>query len=212
VSLATAAVVSFVIGVAIGTLAVRRVYATQFARRRSRMLHDAEALARTDPLTGLRNRRAVFEQAALAVEQARRYARPLSVVLLDVDRLGAINQRWGHAAGDRVLSAVAAQITRSARATDLAGRIGGDEFAIVLPETSAADAAVQAARLRGDIVELLLRGGHPDLVATCSFGVSERRAGDTVDTLMSRADAALRDAKAHGRNRVTEARAHVGTF
>lgn len=162
----------------------------------------AERLARTDELTGMRNRRAFYEQGELAVDQAQRYGRPLSAVMLDIDHFKTINDTWGHSAGDEALRALAGVIATSARSTDITGRVGGEEFAIVLPETSGHDAAAQAERLRKDVAELSIRHGGTDITITCSFGVAELETGGSLDRLMARADGRLYEAKAQGRNRV----------
>jgi diguanylate cyclase (GGDEF)-like protein len=162
----------------------------------------AEQLARTDELTGLRNRRAFYEQGELAVVQAQRYGRPLSAVMLDIDHFKTINDTWGHSAGDDALRALAGVITKSARSTDITGRVGGEEFAIVLPETTGNDAAAQAERLRRDVAGLSFRHGSIEITFTCSFGVAELDDSGSLDVLIARADAALYEAKAQGRNRV----------
>ena len=103
-------------------------------RLRGSLEHE-QLLARTDPLTGLANRRTFYERVTLEIERMRRAPRPLSVAYLDVDDFKGVNDRYGHAAGDEVLRAVADVLRSGLRQTDLAGRIGGDEFVILLPET-----------------------------------------------------------------------------
>lgn len=163
----------------------------------------AQRLARTDELTGMNNRRAFYEFSERAVEQAERYRRPLSLVMLDIDRFKAINDTWGHTAGDEALRAVAAVVMNAARGADIAGRLGGEESSIILPETSLDDAAVQAERLRKEIAGVSVRHEAVKISLTCSFGVAERAASESLDALIARADAALYEAKAEGRNRVT---------
>ncbi len=166
--------------------------------------HDAaQKQARTDELTAMKNRRAFYEHGQSAVEQARRYARPLSLVMLDIDHFKQINDTRGHRAGDEAIRAVAAVITGSARAADIAGRVGGEEFAIILPETAVLDAAAQAERLRREIAALKVRHEGNDITVTASLGVAELSGeGGSLDSLVGRADAALYEAKAQGRNRV----------
>jgi diguanylate cyclase (GGDEF)-like protein len=155
----------------------------------------ARELARTDDLTGLANRRAFVEQGTAALDAARRYDRALSLIMFDVDHFKRINDTNGHAAGDEVLRAVAQAVKQSARVADIPGRLGGEEFGLLLPETPAAAAIGLAERLRRDIEAL----GK----CTCSFGVAERdQAVFNLDMLMGKADAALYLAKAQGRNRV----------
>jgi len=163
----------------------------------------AQELARTDELTGLANRRAFVEHGVAALDQARRYGRQLALVMFDIDHFKRINDTYGHAAGDAALRAVADRIRRAARAADVAGRLGGEEFALLLPETGI-DAAVRVAeRLRRDVAALTVPYDGTALQFTCSFGVTEHR-GDTtgLDTLLQAADEALYRAKAQGRDRV----------
>jgi len=163
----------------------------------------AREQARTDELTGLANRRAFLEQGRVAIEQARRYQRPLALVLFDIDHFKRVNDTWGHAAGDEVLRCVAAAARRAARASDTPGRIGGEEFGMLLPETGAAEARVLAERLRNDIAALRVPWMDQSLAITCSFGVSEcLEATADIEALLREADTALYRAKKEGRNRV----------
>lgn len=165
-----------------------------------RLAHaSAQHLALTDELTGMKNRRAFYEQGALAVEQARRYGRPLALMLLDIDRFKAINDSGGHAAGDAVIQRLGAVLKAAARATDTAGRLGGDEFGLLLPETVARDALVLAERVR---TALAANTGAGDAV-TCSIGIAEfDERCESFDALVRCADLAMYDAKDHGRDRV----------
>jgi diguanylate cyclase (GGDEF)-like protein len=163
----------------------------------------AQKLARTDDLTGLNNRRAFSSLGHQALEQSRRYNRPLALVMFDIDRFKAINDKHGHAAGDKVLQAVAATVLRRVRTPDIPGRIGGEEFAVLLPETSAEEAVVFAERLRADLERLEVDYGGHMIRFSCSFGVASRGEEIAVlDTLLMRADDALYRAKREGRNRV----------
>jgi diguanylate cyclase (GGDEF)-like protein len=168
------------------------------------LAHDeAQRLARTDALTGLSNRRALFETAESVFAGTRRYNRPVSLVVIDLDHFKAINDRRGHAAGDEALRLVARVIGSTIRASDIAGRIGGEEFAIVLPETTAADAANLAERLRERIASHPAAHNGDAFALTASFGVAgDSGGGVRFESLLARADAALYDAKAEGRNRV----------
>ena len=163
----------------------------------------ARELARTDELTGLANRRAFVEMGAAAVDQARRYNRALALVMFDIDYFKRINDTHGHAAGDEVLRAVARVIKETARVADTPGRLGGEEFALLLPETGAAAATALAERLRRDVAALVVPHNGTELRCTCSFGVAERdQAVFNLDALLGKADAALYLAKAQGRNQV----------
>lgn len=159
-----------------------------------------------DPLTGLSNRGAILSELQNRFDLSRRHGRPLSVVVADLDHFKAINDTHGHGAGDLVLNTFGELVRQNLRGTDLAGRIGGEEFLIVLPETELAGALQLAERLRaslerqsGSLVEGLLR-------VTCSLGVGERSGEDRdAGALMGRADRALYEAKRGGRNRVVSA-------
>ena len=161
---------------------------------------SAEALARTDVLTGLSNRRAFFERGEQIARYCQRNQRPLSLLLLDVDLFKAINDNYGHAAGDAALSAVGELLQQQFRRADVCGRIGGEEFAVLLTDTTLANAAALAEKLRAAIVALPVRFGDQALALTASIGVA---AGSyDLDILLSQADAAMYRAKALGRNRV----------
>src|SRR5204863_8360086 len=107
----------------------------------------------TDPLTGLFNRYHFDATMTREIARCRRYSVPLSLLLVDVDRLKLLNDRWGHPAGDQALSRVAAAIQKSLRGTDIAARLGGDEFAIILPDTDAVAGLIVATRIRRNLVE-----------------------------------------------------------
>jgi diguanylate cyclase (GGDEF)-like protein len=164
----------------------------------------AHRMARTDELTGLNNRRAFTEQCERALEQARRYGRPLALVMFDIDHFKTINDTHGHAAGDRVLQDLAGAILRTLREVDVAGRLGGEEFAVLLPETGGPEAVALAERLRKVVAGLKVAHEGHEIAFTCSFGVAVRLEDDAVlDTLLSRADEALYRAKRQGRDRIS---------
>lgn len=156
-------------------------------------------MARTDSLTDLANRRSWQEELGREVARADRSGRDLCIACLDLDDLKQFNDRWGHAAGDRLLLTAAARWSRRLRITDLLGRLGGDEFAVTLPGAGLEEARAIADQLR----EVL-----PDGVS-CSIGVAEWAAGEEVRALLERADAALYEAKRAGRD-ATVARPAVG--
>ncbi len=160
---------------------------------------DLERLAVTDPLTGLGNRRALDEALAEAVRED---GAGFSLILADIDHFKAINDRHGHAAGDAVLVALAGALGDAARPGDRLGRWGGEEFVILCPATdlTSAQALAESMRLRVAGTEIAGAGRR-----TCSFGVAERIAGESVDGLLARADAALYAAKHNGRDRVETA-------
>ena len=164
---------------------------------------ELRRLATTDSLTGLLTRRAFAVEATREAERARRTGRPLSCIAFDIDHFKSINDRHGHAAGDRVLQSVSDLCRRNLRAIDVAGRLGGEEFAALLPE-SASDAAFEVAeRLRAAIAALPLQESGETVAVTASFGVATLRPDETsVEAALNRADAAAYRAKRSGRNRV----------
>jgi diguanylate cyclase (GGDEF)-like protein len=164
--------------------------------------------ARTDSLTGLRNRRALEEAAAAELKRAARVASPLAVIIGDVDHFKRINDRHGHDAGDRVIKAVAAHLMAVARESDVLGRWGGEEFLAILPESDEEAAVALAERMRValEASKMPLPDGEP---VTISLGVAALDAGKADawgwDRLVQRADRALYKAKKAGRNRVLAA-------
>ncbi|MDO8608382.1 MAG: diguanylate cyclase [Phaeospirillum sp.] len=175
---------------------------------RKRMEHQLRQLATTDDLTGTLNRRAFFTAAEQETERSVRYGNSVSVLMFDIDYFKQVNDRHGHAVGDQALRAVAAALRDNLREVDILGRLGGEEFAVLLPETSLDDAIDVAERLRQAIAAIQLQPGQlqpgqPPLTLTASLGVAERNADEvTVDMVLARADLALYRAKAHGRNQV----------
>ncbi len=172
------------------------------------LYQEMERRAKSDPLTGLANRRAMEEALAREADRSRRYGSRLAVVMIDVDNLKVINDKFGHEAGDEILRNLAATIAETVRSVDVPGRwTGGDEFLVVLPDTSAA----QAARLGRRLLERLRR--HPvmrdreQVPASLSIGVAEFVKEDSVESLIRRVDAALYAAKKGGRNQISEAAA-----
>lgn len=168
-----------------------------------------DMLVRTtlDPLTGVSNRATVLRQMESHVELARRHGRPLSVFVADLDLFKQVNDSFGHRAGDRALEAFGAVLLRRLRGSDGVGRLGGDEFLAILPETSVDLAVVVADELCRVLAEnpLDLGNGQSKRV-TCSIGVAEFKPGDSDGgALLARADAALYGAKAGGRNRAVPA-------
>ncbi|WP_052507784.1 GGDEF domain-containing protein [Sphingomonas hengshuiensis] len=158
--------------------------------------------ATSDELTQLANRRALF--AVLDAEHARatRIGAPLSLAIIDLDHFKAINDSLGHQAGDTVLRTVAEALNEATRATDVPGRLGGEEFGVVMPDTDDRAAAIAAERIRERVAAL--RSRLPDgneVPMTVSIGVAQLMPGEDRDTLMARADAALYRAKEEGRNR-----------
>jgi two-component system cell cycle response regulator len=162
-------------------------------------------MAVVDTLTGLNNRRFFDSNYAACVDQAARKGRPLSLMLLDIDFFKRVNDTHGHDAGDQILKIFAARIRRVVRGSDLVCRLGGEEFGILMPDTSIEIAHKIAERVRS-AVEKELFAYAPDrspIPITTSIGLAGRRSGDNAEQLMRRADDALYRSKDSGRNRVT---------
>ena len=175
--------------------------------RKARELEAAKKLieeqARRDALTGLYNRRHLFDSMKLEIERAKRGLQRLSIIMFDLDHFKRINDGFGHGTGDVVLKATAAFVTATLRPYDLAARYGGEEFIVMLPSTTVEKAFVVAERLRAGLAGMTVAGyEHP---VTASFGVAEWQEGDTCEAWIGRADGALYGAKHAGRNRVTMA-------
>lgn len=166
----------------------------------------AETLAMTDFLTGSANRRAFFEFGEREILRAERYHRPLSIIMIDIDRFKHINDTHGHGGGDQVIKALIAAVREQARDSDIVGRLGGEEFAIILPETQQLTAFKAAERLRQRVEDLVLPLGGANVSFTASFGVAQRKEGElSISSLLERTDRALYLAKEEGRNRVETA-------
>ncbi|MBG0776283.1 MAG: diguanylate cyclase [Desulfovibrionaceae bacterium] len=159
-------------------------------------------MAATDGLTGLFNRRHFLEVADAELKRARRFGNPLALLMFDVDHFKRVNDTLGHAAGDAVLRRMAVVCTRVLRTVDVVGRIGGEEFAALLPETGADAAREVAERLRGAVEAEEVEHGATVVRCTVSVGVAALVADADVDALLKRADTALYRAKESGRNRV----------
>jgi diguanylate cyclase (GGDEF)-like protein len=181
-------------GVRIGFVVLLAHFVAAF---RASLTHERE-MARTDYLTGAFNGRSFGETAAAEIARARRHARPFSVAYIDVDDFKAVNDRQGHSAGDRLLKAVADALRRNVRGVDTVARIGGDEFAVLMPETDARAAQVVMRRVRRRLLEETRRAGWP---VTASVGVvTFAVAPDSVDDVLRAADEAMYSAKRGGKN------------
>jgi diguanylate cyclase (GGDEF)-like protein len=159
-----------------------------------------QEIANHDGLTGLANRRYFFERLEPAIKHAQRHARPLSVLMADLDRFKQVNDRFGHAGGDKVLCAFATLLNEGARAADLPARLGGEEFAVMLPDTDQRQAWQMAERLRAAMAALRPLG--PEHRFTVSIGLGMLQAEDDADAIVASADDALYKAKEAGRDRV----------
>jgi diguanylate cyclase (GGDEF)-like protein len=172
-------------------------------------LAELERQAHIDYLTGLANRGRFMELAEAEEARAARYGNPFAVLLLDVDHFKSINDRHGHKAGDAVLRALGAILRKTLREVDIIGRIGGEEFAALLPETDAIRAPEVAERVRRAIADSEMPAGDGEpLHVTVSIGVVATKENvGSIDKLLGQADTALYLAKNSGRNRVSVAQA-----
>ena len=178
---------------------------TATAAIRNAQLHRAvQYLAITDPLTGLYNRRGFYELAGHVLKQSQFFGRPLSAIMMDIDFFKKINDQYGHDAGDAVLHALAMRFRKVLREADLVCRFGGEEFAILLPESDTNGARTAAHRLHHIITESPIDSAAGPINVTMSIGVAEfSPENHTLDDLLKDADKALYTAKAKGRNQVS---------
>ncbi|HEX2949947.1 MAG TPA: GGDEF domain-containing protein [Armatimonadota bacterium] len=198
----------------VAMLAVCRMLFTLFWNRQSfadmgTRLRESERLGMTDALTGVPNKRACMQRLDDEVARSVRYKRPLALIFSDIDFFKLINDVHGHHVGDLALCAVAHILQNAIRSTDMIARLGGEEFVLILPETTLAQASLLADRLRKKIEDhrMPLQGGDT-LQMTISLGVSAcPETSNTVDKLLEDADAAMNHAKETGRNRVVNAQA-----
>ena len=171
-------------------------------RRAEKKLAD---LAATDPLTGLYNRRSLLNMAEQVLAQAGRAGQNTALVLADIDHFKAINDQYGHEAGDRVLVNIGTLLSQTCRAQDIVARWGGEEFLVLLPDTDAAAAWILAERVRKAVTAQPLAPQGAPITATLSLGVAVVHANEPLASAIARADGALYRSKEQGRNRVTSA-------
>ncbi|MFP4159835.1 MAG: PAS domain S-box protein [Desulfobacterales bacterium] len=167
-----------------------------------KMEEDLLRLASTDNLTGLFNRRVFLEKLSREKARCQRYGKTAVVMMLDLDHFKRINDTFGHASGDMALCSFAGMISETIRETDVAGRLGGEEFALLLPETTLDDAMLLTQRILSEVRKNIVSTDAGDIKFTTSIGVARLRQDDThIDQVMARADAALYRAKKNGRDR-----------
>jgi diguanylate cyclase (GGDEF)-like protein len=199
-------------GYNIGTLCAMDQRPRELSAEEIDVLHDLAGmivdeielrqLATTDSLTGVLTRRGFEIAIKREAGRAKRYHHHLSLIAFDIDHFKSINDRHGHAAGDLVLRAVAAQIKGELRAIDFMGRLGGEEFVIALPETDITGARILAERIRDKLAQTSLQAQDISIHVTASFGIaSYDESDDGWKSVLERADAAVYDAKKGGRNR-----------
>jgi diguanylate cyclase (GGDEF)-like protein len=174
-----------------------------YAWRKWRHARAMQTLVLVDDLTGISNRRSILGSAEAVFADAARQDTPLALLMVDVDHFKAVNDSHGHDVGDEVLRAIAGCIQRDLRQHDRLGRLGGEEFLVVLPGTPAEHAVAVAERIRAAVAEAPLGTSAGELHCTVSIGVAHRTAGDAnAGQVLARADDALYRAKSGGRDRV----------
>lgn len=158
-------------------------------------LHEAESLADNDALCPVFNRRAFEREIHREIALAARFRTPLSIIYIDLDHFKDVNDAFGHAAGDEVLIRISEMLLRHTRDTDIVGRLGGDEFGIVLAQATAADSLLKAKLLAREVDQLVVRNGHDSNGRTvrigASCGVVEWQVGQDAQTLIAIADRAM---------------------
>jgi diguanylate cyclase (GGDEF)-like protein len=177
---------------------------TTTAIQNAQLHSEVQKLAITDALTHLYNRRGFSELAQREIERARRFQRPVSAIMLDLDNFKLVNDTFGHSVGDKVLQVLAERMHQSLREVDIISRHGGDEFVVLLPETDLFAACSVAERIRQNLSEPMEIENAGPLSITASLGVARGLTASTQDitSLLERADSALYSAKHNGRNRV----------
>ena len=175
------------IGIGIATLLIQRIGSLQ------------QRNALTDALTGLLNRHALYPILNQELDRSARYARPFSIILFDIDEFKAVNDTFGHMEGDKVLKELSTLVSGLLRKTDYAGRWGGEEFLLILPETDTAEAVILAERIRMKIEDTFFTQVYN---VTASFSVVAYRSSQNLEAMLECADKALYQAKNNGRNQV----------
>jgi diguanylate cyclase (GGDEF)-like protein len=190
-------------------LPIMSIFAKQIgvSLERARLFQEVQSLALTDPLTGLQNRRSLFELGRVEFARAQRMERPFCCIMLDLDHFKQINDRYGHPVGDQVLREFANRCKAAVREIDLIGRYGGEELIVLLPETDWETSIQVAERLRASVANAPIRIADDEITVTVSIGVATKDENTTqLETLIARADQAMYIAKHKGRNRVAISR------
>jgi len=186
-------------------LRIKRVLREKaFKEEKAKLLAEMEKLAITDALTGLYNSRHFFHHIKQEIKRYDRYSRSLSLLILDIDFFKNYNDTWGHLEGDKVLMEIGRIISSCMRSMDTAYRYGGEEFAILLPETGIKKACVVGARIKDSIAkEIFTPAPDVNQTVTVSLGASELREGEDFTQFIKRTDMALYKSKETGRNKLT---------
>lgn len=180
---------------------------TLVLRERNReLIHELEQQLETDSLTGLKNRDYFIKTARTELERVARYRQPLALLMVDIDHFKQINDTHGHLAGDEVLKSVTLVLSDMVRANDCLARLGGEEFAVLMPQTGLEQAYTAAERLRAAIAQVRCHLQGAEVRPTVSVGIAvAAEGGETLSSLMRRSDLAMYEAKAQGRNCVVAA-------
>jgi len=170
------------------------------ALENARIFEETQSQAITDPLTGVYNRRGLYQLGEFEFQRARRIHRPFCAIIFDIDHFKRVNDHYGHVTGDQILSQLVERCQKNAHMIDLIVRYGGEEFVILLPETNLESAKRFAERFRQSVMKDPFETNVGPLRVTISIGVAEMNEHDTLQTLVERADSALYKAKGAGRN------------
>lgn len=184
------------------TVEERTQHLNQEIARRQELEDELRALASIDGLTGINNRRHFLELGEKELERAQRYDHPVALMMMDIDHFKRVNDTYGHAAGDEVLKQLAATCAENIRGVDILGRLGGEEFAVVLPECGIEAAGHAAERLRQTLAKIEVPSEQGIISFTISIGVVARERGEGLTAALDRADKAMYAAKQGGRDRV----------
>lgn len=190
---------------------VRKPISARIVRRRVSNILELQAanralqvMASTDPLTGAYNRRHFLDVCNTEMHRSQRYELPFSIAMLDIDNFKAVNDTYGHGIGDDALKATVRAINETLRDEDTLGRLGGEEFGVIFPQTTMDAGALVAERIRESVSEIVIATPEQPLSFTVSIGISDWRPDDSIDTVLMRADRALYTAKESGRNQVQQ--------
>jgi diguanylate cyclase (GGDEF)-like protein len=171
---------------------------------RDKMIERLKKLSIRDPLTELYNSRHFYEQLEDEIQRSERYQHPLALIFIDIDKFKAVNDTYGHMVGDQALLLIAKKMQASLRAQDTAYRFAGDEFTIILPETTADNAKFVADRIKSEMAkESLVINGQEIAQITLSIGISEYQRYETKEQFLHRADVIMYEAKKRGGNQIT---------
>ena len=185
----------------LATLAAMREQLDLQERELQRLRDEIAGLIRHDPLTGVMNRRTLIEMLDAELLRSHRTGHPFCFAMADLDRFSAVNDKYGRAVGDVVLKTFSDASMKLLRALDRFGRLGGEEFGIVLPATWLDSGVIAMTRLRAAVNACDWSGITPDMPITFSVGLTTNATGDTAERVLQRAEKALRQAKDEGRNR-----------